>query len=89
MSRRRYVTVRCTPEELYAYKRQTFWHRLAKVLGVMLMGIIFYAMLMLILVNWVSQCGEVIYHQNGTWENGTCHPDWLFFNYEPQKGTWK
>lgn len=89
MSRRKLYTVRLTPQEMMDYRKPSFMGRLANIFAVMTVFVFIYLTGIFIAINWVSQCGEVVYHADGTWENGTCHPDWLFFNYEPKKGRWK
>lgn len=87
MRRKIYIpSQRIDPAEYY---RNKWYHTLGRVLGYTAAGIAFYALILFIGFNLLTKCGEVIYYPDGTWENGTCHPSWLFFTYEPQKGTWK
>lgn len=57
------------------------WRRAASVCMVALAT----AMLMLILVEWLAGCGEIIYNEDGTWRTGEC----VFLPYQPATGNWR
>ena len=56
-----------------------------KALAYVTVFMLVYALFMLVIIEWFSGCGEVIYYPDGTWKNGEC----VFIPYEPKSGTWK
>lgn len=71
------------------YVRKSFTQRLLEILGFMTLGLVFYAMVMLVAINLISGCGQADYFPDGTWETGTCHPAWLFPESKQNvRGTW-
>lgn len=71
------------------YQRKSIAEIVLQVLGYMTLGLMFYAMLMLIVVNIITGCGQAEYFADGTWQTGTCHPMWLFpESKQSVRGTW-
>ena len=62
------------------------WHiRVLKALGYITAGIIMYAMILLVVFEFMVGCGERTYHADGTWITNEC----LFIPYTPVSGKWK
>lgn len=64
--------------------RKPLWKRSLEILGIMLGCITAYALIMLVVFEFMVGCGERTYYADGTWETNAC----LFIPYTPAKGTW-
>lgn len=66
------------------YAKPTLLQRLTPVLLGLLGFTAFYALVMVVLIEWVGGCGQVIYYPDHTWETGDC----VFLAIEKRTGTW-
>lgn len=82
--RRRTIRVEAVP-----YIPTSLGTRLLKVFGYMTVGAMAYGLVLMILFNLVTGCGEPTYYSDGTWMTGTCHPAFLFReDVQSVRGTW-
>ena len=54
------------------YAKPTLLQRLTPVILGLLGFTAFYALIMIVLIEWVGGCGEIIYYPDHTWETGDC-----------------
>ena len=66
------------------YAKPTLLQRLTPVVLGLLGFTAFYALIVIVLIEWAGGCGQVIYYPDRTWETGDC----IFLSVEKKTGTW-
>lgn len=66
------------------YAKPTLLQRLTPVILGLLVFIAFYALVILVMVEWFTGCGQVDYYADRTWETIDC----VFLPTEKRTGTW-
>lgn len=62
------------------------WHiRVFKALCYISAAIMLYAMILIVVFEFMVGCGEKTYHADGTYQTNSC----MFIPYTPVKGAWK
>lgn len=66
------------------YAKPTLLQRLTPVVLGIIAFTAFYALVMVVLIEWIGGCGQINYYPDNTWETGDC----VFLTIEKRTGTW-